>query len=292
MQVSRLFTGLRVYMKMPAWVKRQISAYYFKRIIKAKPTDHEVIWTSFLYYLMEHGGQITSESDGYRVQFVLNNRPAEVLIRPVLSSDIFVFFQVFIAGGYRPLSQFMAKHSFRPKVVIDAGANVGYFTLFALMTFSPDRVVAMEPEKTNYQQLRTNVAGNNLLAQCKLMQAALWTHRSILHIDTSEGKEWSVKVTQTPTQQACEAFSLQDLMMLENLERIDLLKIDIEGAEDILFKNKVFLDTLNQVKILAIEIHDHLTDRGMIHRELRARSFQFFEEGELTVAWNTKFIHG
>ena len=93
------------------------------------------------------------------------------------------------------------------------------------------------------------------------------------------------------TGDVCEALSLKEIMKNNEIDLIDILKLDVEGTEDILFRDVVFLETLNLVKVLGIEIHDDMASREMIHEELRKKRFDFFEQGELTVAWNKSHFH-
>lgn len=65
---------------------------------------------------------------------------------------------------------------------------------------------------------------------------------------------------------------------------IDVLKIDIEGAEVILFdKDRTQIDWLNRVRYVAIEIHDSHA-RSNILDLLKEYGFAILSTGEITIA--------
>jgi FkbM family methyltransferase len=287
--MSRFLSLFVLTIKMPSGIRKNITSYFLKKSIGLQPTNHQTIWTSFLYFAAESNVQVSIENGLYKIDFFDGDKEIIALVRGGHSSDIFAFFQVFIARGYQPLRDFLSSKSIESKVVVDAGANVGYFSL--LMAHSMDVVIAIEPENTNYQQLERNILLNGLRDVCHIIHKALWTHQQELSIQTNS-LEWAVRVGEEKTDQTCLAISLPDLMNELSLTCIDVLKMDIEGTEGILFENELFLQSLKKVKVVAMEIHDHLVNRKKIHDNLRAMGFDFFEKGELTLAWNRELVNG
>ena len=276
---------LKTFTRMPLAIQMQLGVYYLKRFVGLKPTDHEVIWTSFFYFSLKKLISITCRNDLYLVEFEFEGASWKTSIRAGESSDIFAFFQVFIVEGYKPLLDFFKGKPHESLTIIDAGANVGYFSLLMLGCLHPEVLVALEPEKGNYSQLKINLGNHSSFLP---LESALWTERKMLSIAFRKGKEWAAKVTERENEDACQAISLRDIMVENNIHQIDILKLDIEGTEDVLFKNASFLDTLGNVKIIGIEIHDDMADRSMILKALAEREFRFFSKGELTIAWNTR----
>lgn len=276
---------------MPNSIRKEVVGYYLKKVFGSRPTDRETIWTSFLYFSAQHFVRVRKDGGAYVVDFEYEGKSLRTAIRGGVSSDVFVFFQVFIANGYKPLIEFLKTENLKTSVVVDAGANVGYFSVLILSLCETDMVVALEPEKSNYLMLRKNIDHSAKGPDCRLVPAAIWTHQQMLSIQTSTGHEWASKITEVDGVQACQAYSLKEIMELNNINEIDVLKLDIEGTEDVLFRNADFLKVLEKVKVLAIEIHDQFTERAMIHRILSGLDFKFFEQGELTVAWNNRLVH-
>lgn len=285
------FLGMHTYWQLPFWIKTQIALYYLNRVF-SKPTDHQTIWTSFFYFAIKQNVVIQRhENNLFYVTFNADASKLNAYVRGNSSSDIFAFFQVFIANGYQPLIDFLKQNVINPTVIVDAGANVGYFSLLAMQNWNSDKIIALEPEKSNFNQLKRNSESNGFGSKIKLLNAALWTHKKWLSLNFRSGEEWAVRVTDEITDQMCLAYSLKEIMTEAQVIFIDVLKIDVEGTEDALFKDNDFLLMLDYVKVLAIEIHDHLTDRSMICNKLHQHGFSFFDRGELTIAWNNKFVN-
>lgn len=282
---------LRSFARMPFGIQKEIGLYYLKRIVGLTPTDQQTIWASFLYFSVPKVFRVAQEGGWYLVDFEFGRKQLKTSIRVGNNSDILVFFQVFIAEGYKPLFDFLRKKALAPRVIVDAGANVGYFSLLALCHYDPDILIALEPEKSNYFQLERNMEVHNHYNNFRCMRCAIWTEKKLLSVKTSAGREWATRVSKNAAAEVCQALSLKDVMEENKAAGIDVLKLDVEGTEDVLFRNTIFLETLEKVKVMGIEIHDDLTDKKMIQEELTKRNFNFFERGELTVAWNTKFVH-
>jgi len=72
---------------------------------------------------------------------------------------------------------------------------------------------------------------------------------------------------------------------------IDILKIDIEGAERFVFANKESAEKfLPLVKFIVLEIHDEYNIRDSTCSLLAKFNFSFFESGEFTIAVNNTLI--
>lgn len=154
-----------------------------------------------------------------------------------------------------PLPDFMLNTDFSLNTVIDAGAMIGAFTNW-IQTLHPEaKIIAIEPEPGNYALAGWNVSKNVLLLNGVL---AYDTTRDTLIVDPKNSgghelvKASDVKagqVTVTPLAH----WRLEDLMQRE-FERIDLLKLDIEGSEmDVLLNAGDY--TLRRVRYIVGERH-------------------------------------
>ncbi len=123
-------------------------------------------------------------------------------------------------------------------VFVDIGANIGSYSLFvAHNTENSARIIALEPHPKTFQKLKFNLKINGIENATALQMASgperttmqLWSdggsnigHTSMLKEGTSNAKI-SVEVDVMP---------LVDILRENNVDTIDLLKIDIEGFED------------------------------------------------------------
>jgi len=141
-----------------------------------------------------------------------------------------------------------------PKVIIDCGANIGLTSVYFAQRFPNATIISVEPERKNFEMLQKNASGyKNIHA----LNYGIWNKATSLEvIDRGEGA-WAFVVNEVPknTQGAIEAISISAIKQQFNLEKIDVLKIDIEGSEKELFE-KGTADWLPFVKTMVLELHD------------------------------------
>ena len=169
------------------------------------------------------------------------------------TTDKYVIHEVLILGQYQCISNLP-----RIRTIVDAGANIGSASVFLLNNYPESRLIALEPDPGNFKVLSNNLSnyGNRAVA----IRKALWPRNESLEISRGnfrDGGEWSIQVRKAGDtgNHDVSGTTIPDLMRELNLDGIDILKIDIEGAEFQLFQ----ADTswLDRVRFLAIEIHDH-----------------------------------
>jgi FkbM family methyltransferase len=186
------------------------------------------------------------------------------------TSDLRAFQQVFVDGDH-DVAPVRA-----PRTIIDAGANVGFASVAFANRYPDAQVIALEVDAENYEILRRNVAP---YPNVHPLRAGLWSHRAYLKITNPTGDAWAFQVTETDQSDAdrIEALSVADVCATCNVDRIDLLKVDIEGAEYEVFSRNVE-PWINRVALLMIELHDHLNPgcSAAVDRATEGR----FTEGE------------
>jgi FkbM family methyltransferase len=119
-------------------------------------------------------------------------------------------------------------------------------------------IVAIEPSDENMALLRKNVAPYpNVHPQL----AGLWPHSGPLRIVNAGTEEWGIRVQACSEQKSdLIGVTIPDILEKYQMKQIDILKIDIEGAEWPLFFD-VVPTWLSSVNFLVIELH-HQEDRG------------------------------
>ncbi len=132
--------------------------------------------------------------------------------------------------------------------IFDCGANVGIVSLYMKSKFPNARIVAFEPDPKVFSCLKQNIE-NNKIQGVELVEAAVWTNDQGIEFGAEgadggsvyfEGKKSRVK-----------SVRLADLLAKE--KTVDLLKIDIEGAEiDVIPDCEA---QLKKVKNIYLEYH-------------------------------------
>ena len=143
-------------------------------------------------------------------------------------------------------------------VVIDVGANIGYFTLLAARRVSPKgKVVALEPFPESYELLEKNVRVNecsNVIAVKLAAGARSGSHTLYVH----ERRNWNTLAKREGPivgELSVQVESLDALLARE--DRVDVIRMDVEGAEyDVLLGARKTL--LRHAPLLVMEVHPSL----------------------------------
>ena len=195
--------------------------------------------------------QFVKLSANWRVQtLVLAGVKHPVYIRPG-TTDIEVMQQVLLDHEY------YFNLPGRPKVIIDAGANIGFASVYFANPYPDAIIVALEPDHSNFKLLELNTAA---YPQIRAVNSALWSENQQLNLFTPNGAHsgFCTLEKNSGSMQECgtvPAVNLDTLMKTQGLETIDVLKMDIEGAEKEVFENSA--TWIDKVNILLIELHDH-----------------------------------
>lgn len=143
------------------------------------------------------------------------------------------------------------------EVVFDVGASYGAYTLAACAAGA--RVFSFEPEKTVYCDLEKNVQVNNWEERCTTERMGFW----------SSGTTVSMKdyAPHWPAQTITGDYTVKTMdqyVQYQNLDKLDWVKIDTEGAEEHVLQGAV--DTIAKFKPnFIIECHTFL-DAGIKDR--------------------------
>ena len=202
-----------------------------------------------------------------------------LLCRPG-TSDAKAFEMIFIQQEYSCVERLRDV-----RLVVDCGANVGYAAAYFLNMFPESTVFAVEPDRDNFSTLTQNLHPYAARARC--VQAAVWSDATQLITDTEtyrDGKEWSrqfrpCRSGEPPTTRGLPMDALLDEA---RAERVSLLKMDIEGAEAIVFGG-TDRRWLTRVDAIVIELHDDYphADCRAVFEQACANDFTLTSHGDL-----------
>ena len=149
--------------------------------------------------------------------------------------------------------------------VIDIGAAIGEFSVFAAFGRPNTRVIAYEPFIESVELLRENLLLNNL-ENVKVIPKAVWKKTGRINLDLSHQEP--LKITSTDGLKKgkdirhirVQAISLKEVLKSNHLKAVDLVKLDCEGAEfDILLDSDPV--TIRSFKRIVMEYHDDQAGR-------------------------------
>jgi len=191
-------------------------------------------------------------------QIVINNRTNSLQKKVKIEKYIHPFFYRLGTTDFPILRfiigrQFVFKEIEDPKLIIDAGANVGYVSVFYANQFPQCEVIAVEMEDSNFEMLIKNTNGYKNIRPIK---AALWNHNKGVSFGENNAKDSYNLIDQSSKCYTVPSVTIEELTRLHLT--IDLIKLDIEGAEievlDDMRMNNI------QPKILVVELHDRFRE--------------------------------
>lgn len=173
-------------------------------------------------------------------------RPYGGNLRIRLDTSSFIEWQIFFYGRYEPEIVELIRATCKPGgTSIDAGANVGCHALImAECTGDSGRVLALEPHPRGFERLRANVEMNGL-AQVETLRTAAGAEIGLMHLYApapahhGAGKATLYEGNLALDPGAAAAMeclevpvtTIDRLMFARECERLDLIKIDVEGHE-------------------------------------------------------------
>lgn len=155
------------------------------------------------------------------------------------SSQLGGLHDIWTAHEYDAFEGFVATPG---SVVVDVGANVGAYSLWQLRNMDRRGVVlAVEASPSTLAVLRRNVERNDAAATVTVLEAAVWNASGTIEFTVSERSSSTAGVTETldmtlvrhASTVSVTALTLDDLLDQPCVRgrRIDVLKLDVEGAE-------------------------------------------------------------
>lgn len=172
-----------------------------------------------------------------------------------------------------------------PKI-IDCGSNIGLSILYFKSLYPQAKIIGFEPGLETYDLLRKNVEENNL-RDVVVHNKALSDKEGFIpfyvskenpaHGGWSIGGEANDYYKKSETQIPCARLSAY----IDS--EVDLLKIDIEGAEDLVVKDLAENGKLKFVKQIILEYHHHMVN---LQQDNLSKTLAFFEENNFGYQFN------
>ena len=142
--------------------------------------------------------------------------------------------------------------------VVDVGANIGYYTLLASpIVGDPGRVYSCEPDVRNFHYLTRSIGANGCCNVVAMEMAVSDRTGSGSFVPDKYGAEGWLVVAQPPpaTSFEVQTITLDELFAREGWPRVDLIKMDIEGAEQAALVGMKELSRRNSEMRLIMELN-------------------------------------
>ena len=144
-----------------------------------------------------------------------------------------------------------------PRVILDLGAYIGISALAFAKMFPSALIIAVEPSHENLAVLQMNVAN---YANIRILPGAVWHKCTTAELFNRNTGESGLTITPSDpaalqmAQNEVQCYTIANIMDRFGLEFVDLIKMDIEGAELDIFRDPA--PWIGKVRCLAVELHD------------------------------------
>jgi len=162
------------------------------------------------------------------------------------------FLYTYVELFENPIYKFSSSKN-KSSLILDCGANIGLSIIYFKRLYPDSRIIAFEPDPNIFNVLRGNVES---FKDVELINKAVWTSETTLEF-MAEGSDGGrlVNIEQNAKKYQVSTVRLRDYLK----EPIDMLKIDVEGAEIALLKDCV--NSLHNVKNLFVEYHSFINGK-------------------------------
>jgi len=196
--------------------------------------------------------------------------------------DYATFEEVILKKGYE------IDLPFQPGYIIDGGGNIGLTAAYFASRYPEASVITVEPNPENFQLLQKNTAGYpNITA----VQTGIWSSTAEIIIEDLQtgNNAFTVKEVDKKVAGSFSATGIRDLMDMQSWPRIDILKLDVEGAEKEIFEKNTD-QWLSRTRVLIIELHDRMKPgcSAAVFDAIGRYDFSFSILGENVVFTNNK----
>ena len=172
--------------------------------------------------------------------------------------------QIYFFGSWdEPGTNFIKNHLKKEDIFIDIGANIGSYSLIASeLVGEGGSVHAFEPIAGVYERLLFNIELNNL-KNIVVNKKAIYEKSGTLNFYVSANENLGMSSifhhdTESGKTETVEGISLDEYIFSTGINRVDMIKIDIEGAE--LFALKGMIKVLSVFKpLILMEVSDELS---------------------------------
>ena len=189
---------------------------------------------------------------------------------------------------------------FEPSYILDAGGNIGITSVLYAMRYPNATIITVEPSIRNFEVLELNT---RRFGKIRLENKGLWNRNA--HLKVSKTQEstrkghWGFEVQEVDASEGSDVLgaSIDYFMIKHNIEKFDMIKMDIEGSEKVVFDDYRHPKTgdlrkwLCTTDLFIAEAHDDIQPGALaaIETAIQSRSTRMTKStsGELHV-WKSE----
>jgi FkbM family methyltransferase len=185
---------------------------------------------------------------GKRMEVMLPGTDIPLTLR-LGTSDISVFKEIFIDLEYGWV------FNTSPSVIVDVGGYIGLSAAFFAHTYPEAMIIVIEPDARNYELLMLNT---RRFPNVHAVRAAVWKESGTISLSDPGSGAWGLQVSESYAPvtggDLIRAVTIDEIRQEFGLDRIHLLKVDVEGSEKEIFSTAD--SWISSVDAICIELHD------------------------------------
>ena len=205
----------------------------------------------------------------YALRF--NNKKRTIFLR-TYAGDLDIFYEIFYKKAYA------FSFSKNAEMIMDAGANIGLATIYFLNQFPDCKVISVEPDPTNVEVFKKNLAVEIKKQKIFLVEGAIGLTDGFAFMSSAVLK-YNSKILEDQKSFVekidVKVISMNNFFKQYSIDKIDILKIDIEGSEIQLFTDDV--KWLERVKEIVMEVHSarayHVCTKALLDYNFIRKNF-------------------
>lgn len=171
--------------------------------------------------------------------------------------------EIFLEGVYQQSLPANAR-------ILDCGANIGLSVIYLKRICPTAKIIAFEPDQANIGLLKQNLQSFGL-RDVEIREEAVWKENTFVQFSNHQGMASHIEEESTADTTPIKATRLRDYLN----QRIDFLKLDIEGAEfEVLMDCK---DRLSNIQRMFIEYHGQFSTARQLEELLSLLTNSGFE---------------
>jgi FkbM family methyltransferase len=233
-------------------IVEKLSGYWHEMVFGWRATrtwaDEYALLLNTIQFHIRNGLGWTCNSSGKMAidVWIDRDRPTTLTLRP-FAGDLFVLYEVLAFNAYHIASSLLPTDNVR--VIVDCGANIGITSLFLAARYPRAMILSVEPHHENFAILESNV---KILPRILPIRACITgTSQNAVRF-TADEAAWGNRIATDSHGMLVPAITIDELCEQNGIEKIDLLKLDIEGAEAQVLKNGAFLARTEHI---IVELH-------------------------------------
>lgn len=171
-----------------------------------------------------------------------------------LNADLlrYLYYEIFVKQEY------LFPCETETPVIFDCGANIGMATMFFKWRYPRSKVTAFEPDPVTFQSLRQNVE-KNCLSDVSIHNVALWNEGGSVSFFVPKDEPGSLVMSTNRSRNCGTQITVPSRKLSDYIDGpIDLLKLDVEGAEHQVICDLVQSGKIALVRQMIVEYHHNI----------------------------------